>query len=279
MPDPTPVAPAATPALEPLASITSFDAFMHLMTNQVMPFVLRVALALVMLAIAAMIAKSARRLVEVALHGVKADVTLQKFFGNVVWWLILVMATLGALGSIGVETTSFAAVLGGASVAIGLAFNDTLANLAAGVLLLVFRPFRVGDTITVAGVTGAVAEIELFTTRLDTGDNRRFIIPNGTVFKANLENVTHNPVRKVEIVVAAKRENDPDKVIAALTDAAARVPERSADRPVTVLATTFGGNIDWQVAIWVPTDRVAQARHGLILAVRRAADDAGIALG
>ena len=127
------------------------------------------------------------------------DETLSIFFGNLLRWLVLVAAVLACLGVFGIETTSFAAIIGAASLAVGLAFQGTLSNFAAGVMLLVFRPFKVGDYIVAGGKEGKVAEIGLFVTALDTVDNRRIFLPNTAIGSGAIENNTAHPVRRIDI--------------------------------------------------------------------------------
>ncbi|MEO0515392.1 MAG: mechanosensitive ion channel domain-containing protein, partial [Planctomycetota bacterium] len=121
----------------------------------------------------------------------KVDPTLGKFFGKLVFYLVMVGAVLGVLGSVGVNIAAFAAVLAAAGFAIGLAFQGTLSNFAAGIMLLVFRPFKVGDVINAAGITAKVDEIDLFSTTFDTPDNRHIIVPNSKIFGDTIENVTY----------------------------------------------------------------------------------------
>ena len=142
----------------------------------------------------------------------RLDPMLAQFFSNVARYAILTAAVLGCLGVFGIQTTSFAAVLGALGLAIGLAFQGTLSNFAAGIMLLVFRPFKVGDVIEVAGEIGSVKELELFTTELVSADNRRIIVPNSEVFGKKIINYTHYPTRRVEVAVGTDYGADLDKV-------------------------------------------------------------------
>ena len=155
-------------------------------------------LGVVALLILAWIAASwSSRSILKGLRRAHIDETLSKFTAKMAKWMILLFAVLGCLGLFGVSVASFAAVIAASAFAIGLAFQGSLSNFSAGVMLLVFRPFKVGDVILVAGHTGKVDEIALFTTTLDTSDNRRLIVPNSSVFGSTIENVTHHPVRRV----------------------------------------------------------------------------------
>ena len=111
------------------------------------------------------------------------DPTIGSFFGKLVFYAIMVSTLLGVLGKMGISVAGFAAVLAALGFAIGLAFQGTLSNFAAGLMLLMFRPFKVGDVVGAAGITAKVAEIDLFTTKFDTFDNRRIIVPNGDIFR------------------------------------------------------------------------------------------------
>jgi small conductance mechanosensitive channel len=111
----------------------------------------------------------------------KVDETLIKFFAKMSKWAVLLIAALFILGKFGIETASFSVILGAMGLAIGLAFQGSLSNIASGTMLMIFRPFKVGDVIKVSGVIGKVDEIEMFVTTLDTPDNRRIIVPNSTI--------------------------------------------------------------------------------------------------
>jgi len=127
------------------------------------------------------------------------DETLFKFLASIVRYIILAFVILAILGRFGVETTSIIAVLGAASLAVGLALQGSLSNLAAGVMLMLFRPFKVGDFVDAAGKFGNVEEIDLFTTVLQTFDNQQIIIPNGKIWGEQIVNHSHHPVRGVEM--------------------------------------------------------------------------------
>lgn len=186
------------------------------------------------------------------------DASLGKFFGNIGRWLVLLAGGLSALGMFGVETASFAAILASAGVAVGLALQGTLSNFAAGVMLLIFRPFKVGDYIVVSGHQGFVYEIDLFTTKLDTLDNRRLIVPNGQVFGATIENQSHHPARRCDVKVAIAGNEDIHQTRTVLEKAAASVASahKSPDYVPTVVLVEFApGAMNWEVRTWAnPVD-------------------------
>jgi len=166
---------------------------------------------LILIFVAFMVAAWTGRLIRAGCGRVGIEETLAKFFSKLGRWLILVVATLFCFEKFGIQTASFAVVLGSSGLAIGLAFQGALSNFAAGVMLLIFRPFKSGDVINAAGQTGKVDQIDMFTTILDTPDNRRLIVPNSAVFGANIENLTYHGVRRVDVEVGVDYTADLDE--------------------------------------------------------------------
>lgn len=229
--------------------------------------------------IALIIAGWARSLVEKALKRIKFDNTLTKFFANTSRYVVILFAVLGCLGYFGFNITSFAGVLGGATLAIGLAFQGSLSNVAAGVMLLAFRPFKVGEVVTIAGKTGAVDEIGLFVTSLDTPDRQRIIIPNGKIFGDTIVNITHSPTRRVDVNVGVDYDADIDEVRQVLVTAAKSVKTRvSNEEPVAMLIGLGGSSVDWQVRIFCNTEDYWTCMEEGIRAVKNGLDAAHIGI-
>jgi small conductance mechanosensitive channel len=182
------------------------------------------------------------------------DATLSVFFGNLSRWAILVASVLAVLSVFGIETTSFAAIIGAAGLAIGLAFQGTLSNFSAGVMLLTFRPFKVGDLVVAGGIHGFVIEIGLFSTAVDTKDGRRFILPNAQVANAIIENQTINPLRRAEIVVVVGSTANEATVRKALEEVGARAYLRDPGKghDVQIRRMTVDGS-EWAVRVWAPS--------------------------
>ena len=216
-------------------------------------------------------------LAQRALTRAKIDETLSKFLSKLARWGIMLLVVLACLSLFGVETTSFAAVIGSAGIAIGLAFQGTLSNFAAGIMLLMFRPFNVGDVINVADQTGIVNAIELFTTTLDTFDNRRFIIPNGQVFGSTIENITFHPRRRVDVAVGVSYVADIDRTRDVLMQAAHNVPGALSDpQPSTVLLDLGDSAVNWSVRVWANSGDFANVKQAATRAVKVALDEARI---
>ncbi len=207
----------------------------------------------------------------------RMDPSIAKFLANALRWMIVLLAILSCLSLFGVDTTGFAAVLGGASIAIGLAFQGSLSNVAAGIMLLIFRPFKVGDVITVAGQTGAVQEISLFVTTLDTPDRRRIIIPNGQVFGSVIENVTHNPLRRVDVSVGVDYSAKIDDARKVLLDAALTIKDIDGE-PQIYLVQLGGSSVDFSVRVVVETARYWDVKDELTRACKMALDEAQISI-
>ena len=179
------------------------------------------------------------------------DKTLAHFVGSFVQYGLLAAALVGALGMFGFETASFAAVLAAGGLAVGLAFQGTLSNFAAGFMLLIFRPFKAGDVVKVAGEVALVEAIELFTTDLRTFDNRRVIVPNSQIFGSKIENITHYDTRRVDFTIGVAYSADIDHVRGILESIPAKIPEAFTEPAPQVVLTGLGASsVDWSLRIW-----------------------------
>jgi small conductance mechanosensitive channel len=187
---------------------------------------LQVIGAIVVLILGRWIAGLVRSGVRRALERSKTDESLIPFLSSTVYYLILTVVIVAVLNLFGIQTTSLIAVIGAAGLAIGLAMQGTLSNIAAGVMLLIFRPFRIGDYVEVAGVGGGVAEIGLFSTTLNTPDNVRIIIPNSAVYGETMKNYSANDTRRNDLLIGISYSDDIPRAtstIRSVLDADARV--------------------------------------------------------
>ncbi|MFM9957215.1 MAG: mechanosensitive ion channel family protein [Phycisphaerales bacterium] len=233
--------------------------------------------AVVFIIIAWLVAGWISRLVSRGMTRAKVDLTLAKFLSNVVRWGVLAMSVVACLGIFGIQTASFAAVIGAAGLAIGLAFQGTLSNLAAGAMLLIFRPFKVGDAVVVAGQAGVVDEIELFTTKLDTADNRRIILPNSAIFGTVIENQSHHPVRRGTINICVSYEADVSQTRDVLTRAVTPVSGQAAGKPPEVALARLGPlGVDWEARVWAPAATLPVVHEAAAVAVKNALESAKI---
>ena len=237
----------------------------------------RVSGALVAIFLAWVVAGWLRRAIRDALTARRFDTTLTKFFGNLARWALLISAVIGILGVFGIQTASFAALIAAMGLAIGLAFQGTLSNFAAGVMLLVFRPFKVGDVVRAAGENGTVEEVELFFTELKTPDARRVIIPNSTIVTGAIENFTHHHVRRVSLAVAVDYAADIDRTRQVLANGVKSLEGALADPPPQVSVTGLGAAaVEWEVKVWANGDVCGDVHERMIRAVKKAIDEARI---
>lgn len=207
------------------------------------------------------------------------DKTLARFFGTLVRVLVLIVVILACLSIFGIETTSVAAVLGAAALAVGLALQGSLANFAAGVMLIVFRPFKVGDFIRAGGENGTVDTLGLFTTTMDTPDKRRIIVPNSAVFGNNIENFSHHETRRVEVAVGCDYSADLKATRAALEKAITLVPTRLEGGAHAVFLAGLGDSaVDWKVRVWTASADYWTCHEQTVEAVKNALDEVGIGI-
>ena len=207
------------------------------------------------------------------------DATLTRFFSKLTRYLILIGVVLGCLGVFGIQTASFAAVLAAAGFAIGLAFQGTLGNFSAGVMLLVFRPFKVGDFVEVNTETGTCEHIDLFTCEFRTLDNKKLIIPNSAVFGSTITNYTGYDTRRVDIDVGAEYSADIDATRKALEGATTNIPGMLQDPAPQVFLKALGGSsVDWQVRVWCKTADFWDVWQATTQACKASLDAAGIGI-
>jgi small conductance mechanosensitive channel len=193
----------------------NIETFLHSLTPRLAEWSIRFTLAIIVLVGGWMLAGWASRTVRRLLNrSDKIDATVATFVASLVRYAILIIALVLVLAKVGVETTSLVAMLGAMGLAIGLALQGTLSDVAAGVVLLVVRPFRVGDLVDIAGMQGEVRSVALFTTEIATGDNRRIIIPNSKVWGQPIQNLTSYGTRRIDITLVLDTPAEPDKLLA-----------------------------------------------------------------
>lgn len=238
------------------------DTIWTLVTEFATNYGLRLIGAVLILVVGRFVAGALRSAAKRALKRGGTDEAVVSFAGSMVYWLVIIAVWLAVLGAFGVETASLVAVLGAAGFAVGFALQGSLSNFAAGVMLLVFRPFRIGDVVEVAGVVGSVREMGLFTTTMTTPDNIRIIVPNAKIFGDIIKNITAEDTRRVDMVVGIGYGSDISKameIIRGLLEADERVlkePEPQiavgelADSSVNLLVRPWSATADyWDVKL------------------------------
>ena len=237
-----------------------------------------VAAALVLL-IGNWLAKKLASFFVVVMDRHDVDITLTKFLRNIVYYAMLTAVVIAAAGQLGINTTSFLTVVGAAGLAIGLALKDSLANFSAGVMLIFFRPFKVGDVVTVAGETGAVEEITIFNTVMNTADNQRKIIPNSIVSSGTITNITANSTRRIDMVFGIGYDDDIKGAEQILLELVQKEPKVLSDPPVTVaVAELADSSVNFVVRPWVNTEDYWDVKFSLTEKIKLAFDEAGISI-
>jgi small conductance mechanosensitive channel len=181
----------------------------------------------------------------------KVDGTLTGFLANLARYVVLIATVLAVLAQFGIETTSLIAVLGAASLAIGLALQGTLSNVAAGVMLMLFRPFKAGDYFETAGIAGSVKSITLFVTELATPDNVQIMVPNSQVWGTIVKNYSHHATRRVDLVIGIDYGDDIDKAQSVVQQVAKADSRVLADPAPMVVVGNLGENsVDLTIRVW-----------------------------
>jgi small conductance mechanosensitive channel len=209
----------------------------------------------------------------------RIDESVVKFFGSLARYGIIAGVVIGCLGVFGIETTSFAAVIAAMGLAIGLAFQGTLSNFSAGVMLLIFRPFKVGDVIEGGGKIGVVLQIDLFSTELTTPQNLRVIVPNSNIFSNVITNYTHNPTRRVDVPVGVDYGADIDETRKVLEAALPDIPFQAEGTTPQVFLDSLGdSSVNWQMRVFAKPTEYWDAYQATIRAAKMALDKAGISI-
>lgn len=205
------------------------------------------------------------------------EVSLKKFLLNLIGWIFKIVLILVILGTLGIETTSFAAVLAAAGLAIGLALQGSLGNFAGGVLLMIFKPIKVGDFIEAQGESGTVKEIEIFTTKLTTPDNKEIIIPNGSLSNGNITNYSTEPLRRVDFVFGVGYDSgikETKDVLFSVVNAHEKILQDPA--PAIHLKELADSSLNFFVRVWVHKEDYWVVNFDVIEQTKEALDTAGI---
>ena len=240
---------------------------------------IKIVLALLIYLVGKWIAKRITRVINGLMERAEMDATLVNFLGNIVYAFLLAAVILAALDTLGVPVTSLLAVLGAAGLAIGLALKDSLGNFASGVMLVMFRPFKQGDFVEVAGVSGTVSEVRIFSTILTTPDNKEVIIPNGQVGADTITNYSANDQRRVDMVFGVGYDDDLKVARQVLTDLCANHPLILEDPATKIFVANLGdSSVDFNVRPWVKTDDYWTVYGDLLEQGKIALEEAGCSI-
>jgi small conductance mechanosensitive channel len=240
---------------------------------------LQIGIAIAIFVVGKIIARMIASLVRKGMQRAGSDAMLVGFVGNVAYGILLVAVVLAAVDSLGVNVTSLMAIVGAAGLAIGLALKDSLANFAAGVMIIIFRPFKIGDYINAAGTAGSVDEIGLFATIMHTPDNQRIIVPNSGIIGGNITNVSALPTRRVDLVFGIGYDDNIGQardIIKSVIDADERILK---DPEAAIVVGELGdSSVNINVRPWVNSADYWAVRSNLLETIKVRFDEAGVSI-
>ncbi|MBN1478677.1 mechanosensitive ion channel family protein [candidate division KSB1 bacterium] len=258
---------------------TQAPTLLETLTNQGITIGLNILLALAIFIIGRWVAGLLKKTTQKIMQRREVEETLTKFVGNLVYILLLIFVILAVLNRLGIQTTSFVAILASAGFAIGLALQGGLANFAAGVLLIIFRPFKVGDYIEGAGTAGIVEAIQIFTTQLRTPDNKTIIIPNAAITANNITNYSTKPTRRVDLVVGCGYSDDLVKVKKVLQEIVAQDARVLTEPAPQVAVSELGdSSVNFVLRPWVNAADYWDVYFDMTETVKRRFDEEGISI-
>jgi small conductance mechanosensitive channel len=251
----------------------------QILTELITVWGLRVVGAIVLLIVGRMVAGWTRRLARRGLGRSGVDDTLVPFLSGLAYWLVLAVVLVAVLGIVGIQTASLLAVLGAAGLAVGLALQGSLSNFASGVMLLIFRPFSVGDFIDAAGTAGAVESIGLFSTTLNTPDNVRVIMPNSVVYGQTIKNFAANDIRRTDMMVGVSYDDDLGTALETIRTVLGEDDRVLADpEPVVAVAELGDSSVNFVVRPWCAKEDYWTLRFDLTRALKERLEAAGCSI-
>ena len=239
----------------------------------------RVAGALLIFVIGRLLMRALTNWATAGMRRVGMDDTLSRFLGNALYIALLIMLALTVFEALGVETLNFVAILGAAGLAVGLALKDSLSNFSSGVMLVFFRPFKVGDQIDAAGTSGVVETIGIFNTVLKTADNRVINVPNSLVYSGTITNYNAESTRRIDLTIAIGYDADipqAKSVIAAIVAAESRVAQHPV--PEVAVQEVQQAAVLLAVRVWVQTTDYGAVRSDLLERIKRSLDKYGLSV-
>jgi small conductance mechanosensitive channel len=240
---------------------------------------IKIIAALVIFIVGRIVSKWVSNILSKVMHRYKIDETLNKFVENGIYFVLMAVVVMASISELGVDTTSFMAILGAAGLAVGLALKDTLSNVGAAVVLLIFRPFKVGDFINAGGAEGTVDSIGLFTTTISPIDNRTIIVPNSAITGGNITNFSQKFMRRVDHVIGVGYNDDIKLVKETLYDVI-KADERTLDDPAPLVAVAELGesSVNFTMRAWVKSADYWDAHFSLLESAKLALDAKGITI-
>ena len=245
----------------------------------IIPWGLNLIMALVIFIIGRWLAKSIRNIVKRLMNKAEMDEILTNFVGNMLYFALLIVVIIAALDQLGINTTSVMAIFAAAGLAVGLALKDSLSNFAAGVMLVMFKPFKAGDLIEAAGITGVVEQLRIFSTVMRTGDNREITVPNNQIFGGTIVNFSARDTRRIDMTFGIGYGDDIRQAKSLINEAMGEDERILKDpKPVILLMELADSSINFAVRPWVNSADYWVVRSDLMERVKEKFDANGISI-
>ena len=255
----------------------NYQKYLDLAIGFIEKHTLNVVMAIIILIIGFWLANKLSRITQKIMDKRGVEITLQKFLGNLVGWCLKILVLITAISQVGVETTSFIAILGAAGLAIGLALQGTLANFAGGALIMFFKPFKVGDLIEAQGELGVVKEIQIFVTKLTSPQNKLIIIPNGILSNGNITNYTEEGKLRVDLTFGVDYDSDIKQTKEVLMQVLLNNPNILSDpAPSVNVSELADSSINFAVRPWATPENYWNVYFGILEEGKNALDAANI---
>jgi small conductance mechanosensitive channel len=240
---------------------------------------LKVIVAILIFYVGRMLARAISNGLKRLMQKQEIDKILETFVSSMAYWVLMTVVIIAAINQLGIQTTSLIAVLGAAGLAVGLALQGSLSNFAAGVLIVLFRPYRVGDFVEAAGVSGSVEQVQILTTILKTPDNKRIIVPNSAIMSSIITNYSANETRRVDLVFGVGYDDDLDKVHAILREIV-EADERILEEPEYVIKVNelADSSVNFICRPWVKSGDYWAVYWDLTETVKKRFDQEGISI-
>lgn len=253
--------------------------YLSIVQNWLLTYGPNILIAIVILIFGRWLAKWATGLIRKALAKSRMDETLIRFLEKLLYYALLVAVFIAAADQIGIKTTSFLAILGAAGLAVGLALKDSLSNFASGVMLILFQPFKVGDAVTAAGVSGSVERIDIFNSVINTWDNQKVIVPNSMITSNIITNINANPTRRIDLVIGISYDDNVNKaqdILKQLIQSDSRI--LTEPTPKVALLEFGDSSINIAVRPWVKTSEYGDVRFDLMEKIKQSFDEHNITI-
>ena len=242
-------------------------------------FGLKLLTALIVVIVGKQLVKILLKVIKVALEKANTEETVRIFIANLLNTVFTVIIFVAAINQLGVETTSIIALLGAAGLAIGLALQGSLANFAAGILIVIFRPYKVGDYIEAGTNVGTVKDIQIFSTVLRTPDNKSIVVPNGSIMDGSITNYSEQPTRRIDIIASCSYEDDLDKVkqvLKTILDNEERI--LTEPKPQIAVSELAESSVNFIVRPWVNSSDYLPVMYSLLEQIKKTFDQEGISI-